>query len=657
MKWLKESRRNILTGVLVATLLWTLGLQVTDRSNVLPEQVHFGIGNEKVITLGPQALYAAGSVDYTFDGVDDNEQFQAALDALPATGGRLVVVSAVQINFAVGMAATGVTRPIDNVTIEGAGAGTYFVRNATNYLFTAGGDGWHFSDLRTDAGGINMGATTGGLWTNLTIGTQLYTYYAPTIGIGAVFDLRSITANVTTLNAPTGRTATCIVAASDSPAHIKAQADYVADGTADNIEIQAALDALPATGGSIYLADGTYTVNVSSIILNKVNTQLWGSRSAIIRLTDSQIQGNVLQITASNNVVDGITIDGNYAGQSENWTGYTGIEVSSSNNTVIQNTTVMNVGFDAIVINTSDRVRVVDNLIRDSGEGVLFQNSNYGQAADNSFYSIGTRDNTLNDGLEVSMGAFALFTNNVFSDISGSAIDIYKSSFSTATGNIINSAGLSNQTAIAVQGSGVVSSDGNTVNDNVIIGSIGPAISVQIARYTVVSGNNINGGTQGIITWSPGNTILGNYIMTTTTGIDLENINNVVKGNVIGGVGTYRIREVGAADYNVITNNILLVGATPLVVVGANTIVRSNIGYITENSGTATMLINTDAISVATGMSAEALRVVVTMTSNPGLAISTWTDTYASGNFTIHTSSNVTAATTFDWRAVAREGN
>ena len=175
MKWLKKSRRNILAGVLVATLLWTLGLQVTDKSNVSPEQVHFGVGNEKVITLGPQALYAAGSVDYTFDGVDDNVQFQAALDSLPTTGGRLVVVSAVQLNFS-----GSVTRAIPNVTIEGTGAGTYFVYNNTNPIFVAGGDNWIFRDFSTDAGGINLGATTGYQLVNVLEGVTYYAFRSPT---------------------------------------------------------------------------------------------------------------------------------------------------------------------------------------------------------------------------------------------------------------------------------------------------------------------------------------------------------------------------------------------------------------------------------------------------------------------------------------------
>jgi len=163
-------------AVLVGILVFMLGIQVVDRPDAVDQSVQIDVGNEKVITLGHIA-YAAGSVDYTYDGVDDDIQFQAALDALPATGGRLVDVSAVQKNFS----AT-VTRAIPNVTIEGTGAGSYFVNDGGTTLFTAGGNNWVFEGIRTDAGSINMSATTEWMWTNVTIDTQLYTYYAPTAG-------------------------------------------------------------------------------------------------------------------------------------------------------------------------------------------------------------------------------------------------------------------------------------------------------------------------------------------------------------------------------------------------------------------------------------------------------------------------------------------
>lgn len=57
----------------------------------------------------------------------------------------------------------------------------------------------------------------------------------------------------------TGRCATLVVAANDSSALAKQQADYVCDETDDQIEIQAAIDA--ANGGNVVCVSGTYAIS------------------------------------------------------------------------------------------------------------------------------------------------------------------------------------------------------------------------------------------------------------------------------------------------------------------------------------------------------------------------------------------------------------
>ncbi len=52
--------------------------------------------------------------------------------------------------------------------------------------------------------------------------------------------------------------ATVTVAASDSSAAVRASADYLCDGVNDQQEIQAALAALPASGGEVVLTAGTF---------------------------------------------------------------------------------------------------------------------------------------------------------------------------------------------------------------------------------------------------------------------------------------------------------------------------------------------------------------------------------------------------------------
>jgi parallel beta-helix repeat protein len=75
---------------------------------------------------------------------------------------------------------------------------------------------------------------------------------------------------------------TLVVAANDTIAAKKAAADYVCDNTADEVQINAALTALPANGGRVILLEGTYTI-VDPITFPKNNCVLEGQgRSTFI---------------------------------------------------------------------------------------------------------------------------------------------------------------------------------------------------------------------------------------------------------------------------------------------------------------------------------------------------------------------------------------
>ena len=75
-------------------------------------------------------------------------------------------------------------------------------------------------------------------------------------------------------------TATLIVAASDSKN--KEKADYVADGTADNVEIQAAIDALPSGGGRVVLLEGTFNVATSITVGSNTTIQGQGFSTKVV---------------------------------------------------------------------------------------------------------------------------------------------------------------------------------------------------------------------------------------------------------------------------------------------------------------------------------------------------------------------------------------
>lgn len=73
-----------------------------------------------------------------------------------------------------------------------------------------------------------------------------------------------------------------VVAGADAPDHIKAQAHLVCDGSHDEVEIQAAIDALPAGGGSVYL---TGIFEISEHIDVRSDLEVYGDKSTVLRAT------------------------------------------------------------------------------------------------------------------------------------------------------------------------------------------------------------------------------------------------------------------------------------------------------------------------------------------------------------------------------------
>ncbi|KKQ42275.1 MAG: hypothetical protein US59_C0012G0020 [Candidatus Levybacteria bacterium GW2011_GWB1_37_8] len=77
------------------------------------------------------------------------------------------------------------------------------------------------------------------------------------------------------LQAKTGRAATLVVAASNGTQSSKEQADFVADGRDDQVEIQAAIDALSSSGGTVQLSEGTFNLS-SGIVISSDGLTLKG---------------------------------------------------------------------------------------------------------------------------------------------------------------------------------------------------------------------------------------------------------------------------------------------------------------------------------------------------------------------------------------------
>jgi hypothetical protein len=119
-------------------------------------------------------------------------------------------------------------------------------------------------------------------------------------------------------------TPTTIVAASDSSAADKASAAYVCDGVNDHVEIQAALSALPSSGGVVLLKSGTY--NCAGIIAPKAGSTLMGEgddRTKLVFTHDGRINVDREYVT-----LDGFHIKGTGYSSGVKWLGVMNIRAS-----------------------------------------------------------------------------------------------------------------------------------------------------------------------------------------------------------------------------------------------------------------------------------------------------------------------------------------
>ncbi len=97
-----------------------------------------------------------------------------------------------------------------------------------------------------------------------------------------------------------------VVAAGDSSAADKAGAAYVCDGIDDHMEIQAAFDALPSSGGTVVLSNGTF--NCSGSIAPAAGTTLLGQGPEATFLSFSR--NGTLNVSEESVTLDGFHVAG-----------------------------------------------------------------------------------------------------------------------------------------------------------------------------------------------------------------------------------------------------------------------------------------------------------------------------------------------------------
>lgn len=99
--------------------------------------------------------------------------------------------------------------------------------------------------------------------------------------------------------------ASYFVAAVDASAQELAHADYLCDGTADDVQIQQAIDAMSATGGRVELSSGTFTVASKILMRSNIILSGQGRNVSFVKMADSVTSASAIIETASFQALSG----------------------------------------------------------------------------------------------------------------------------------------------------------------------------------------------------------------------------------------------------------------------------------------------------------------------------------------------------------------
>jgi len=178
-----------------------------------------------------------------------------------------------------------------------------------------------------------------------------------------------------------------------------APADYICDGTADDVQIQAAIDAVNAAGGGIvFIKTGTYDIQIGIVLCD--NLHLIGAGYSTILKANAAIVGELINdytvgVKHYDMVISDMVLDSN------NVSGCQGLYIGSFDNLVVERVKIMNIngawGVHFGTLLTDEDTSKSNNLIfrdceidgHENGtlETVIISNTNYFTIDNIRFYN------------------------------------------------------------------------------------------------------------------------------------------------------------------------------------------------------------------------------------------------------------------------------
>jgi len=325
---------------------------------------------------------------------------------------------------------------------------------------------------------------------------------------------------------------TIVVAASNSIDPTLAPAAYRCDGVADQVEINAAIAAMGATGGTVILLEGTYNITASINLASLTALMGQGAGTVLFIPNGHNADLNVISAVSVNRVlVADLRIDGNKANQTAG--NMNGIYFETVTYSKIVDSWVENLRTLGIYLEASDYNTIVNNISRGNSYGIYGYQSSSNIVVGNTFGGNGSRG-IYWEGSTIPLGPadYNAFIGNTCRGNTGDGFYLYNSKYNTIAGNTIVSNG----------SEGIYLDEDCSDNDitgNIIKGNSTDGIECYTAERNTISGNILQGnGAMGIYLYSSDyNAVVGNTIKDNTWyGIWTEGCNyNTISGNTVSG--------------------------------------------------------------------------------------------------------------------------